>query len=247
MHHKFLDQYSELDSFLHRLDPRVKVIAFTGIILFVVFTPVFSLPPLFSYYALVLILAAFSRVPPRFIIARSAEILPFAAVIALSLFLPRPEHGLTVFAFFLAKAYLAILSMIILVATTPFADLLKAFEKMRCPHLFLMIFSFLYRYLYLVIDEFMMMNQAKESRTMGAAGKPWFKIKTYSNMVGNLLVRSYERGEDVYLAMCARGYEGKIKTLHRFALQRRDYIFLIVVFSCLIAIKTFCPPYAQGH
>jgi cobalt/nickel transport system permease protein len=38
--------------------------------------------------------------------------------------------------------------------------------------------------------------------------------KTLANIVGTLFLRSYERGEDVYLAMCARGFDGKIRTLH---------------------------------
>ena len=99
-----------------------------------------------------------------------------------------------------------------------------------------MILSFMYRYIYVLVDEMMRMKRAKDSRTVG--GKRWFHVKALSHMVGVLFIRAYERGERVYLAMCSRGFSGQIKTLQDFKLNKTDFCFLLTMAMLLIAIRT---------
>lgn len=80
------------------------------------------------------------------------------------------------------------------------------------PKIFIMIMSFMYRYLFLLVDEVQRMQRAKESRSFGKA-KHLHTLRTLSNIIGVLFIRSYERAERVYLAMCSRGFHGEIKTL----------------------------------
>jgi cobalt/nickel transport system permease protein len=56
-------------------------------------------------------------------------------------------------------------------------------------------------------------------------------------MIGVLFIRAYERAEAVYLAMCSRGFTGRIHTLHPFQLTRRDLIFLMAMMVSLAAIQ----------
>jgi cobalt/nickel transport system permease protein len=234
MHHKFLDQHSGLKSFLHRLDPRTKIIAFIGIVFFVVFTPASSPVPFFFYAALVFSCVAFSRVPWRFVLLRALSVLPFVLIVALPLVIRRPSGQMAALGYILAKSVLAMVSVTVLVSTTYFADLLKGLQELRCPVLFLMIFSFLYRYVYLLMDEVMEMNQARESRAISK--NQWLEIRTLANMAGNLFIRSYEKGEQVYLSMCSRGYDGRTKTLGRFAFGRNDRFFLGAVLTYLVSV-----------
>jgi cobalt/nickel transport system permease protein len=127
--------------------------------------------------------------------------------------------------------------MILLAASTNFSKLLKAFEKLGIPKIITMILSFMYRYIFVVQDELMKMREAKESRSVG--GSRWFHIKTLANMVGVLFIRTYERGESVYLAMCARGFDGSIKIIDSFQLKRRDFSFILVLVGLLIFIRLF--------
>jgi cobalt/nickel transport system permease protein len=115
--------------------------------------------------------------------------------------------------------------MLLLILSTNFLHLLKALEKLKAPAVFIMIVSFMYRYVFILQDEFMHMKQAKESRTVG--GSRWFHVKTLANMAGVLFIRSYERAEEVYLAMLARGFDGKIKTIYDFKIKAKDVYFLL--------------------
>jgi cobalt/nickel transport system permease protein len=235
MHHHFIDQYSCLNGFLHKMDARIKIIIFCGVVLFIVLTPACSFFPLIFYAVLVLGLIKVSRVPLSFIVSRSIFFMPFVLIVAFSIFIGAGQDRLVFLSFILAKAYLAAFSMMILMSTVCFQDFLKALEKMRCPVIFLMIFSFMYRYIYLLADEWMRMDEARGSRTI--VKRRWFKIRTLANMIGCLFIRSYERGEEVYLAMRARGYEGSNKTLYRSVIKKKDVVFLAGVFVYLLSVK----------
>jgi cobalt/nickel transport system permease protein len=93
----------------------------------------------------------------------------------------------------------------------------------------------MYRYVFLIEDELMTMKLAKESRSFG--GPALFHAKAFSNILGSLFIRSYERAEEVYLAMCARGFDGNIRTLSEFKLRPADGVFLFTVALVMLFIR----------
>jgi len=206
MEHSFLDKYSSLDSPVHRLDARVKTVASFIYILLIVLTP----PEhafLFGIYAVVLAaLTLASRLPVRFVIMRSLTILPVVGMVALFLLF---TGDLLKFSFILIKAYLATLCMILLSSTTKFNYLLKALQSLRIPKIMILILSFMYRYVFIMLDEILRMKRAMASRQAGRASR-LLEIKTLAGLIGALFVRSYERAERVYCAMCSRGFTGEI-------------------------------------
>ncbi len=232
MKHAFLDEYSQTDSFIHKLDPRIKLITFITFILFVIFTGPTSFMAFALYALLIMALTLFSKIPVKFILARSFNIIPFVLMIAA---FNITYSGLIIFWNILIKAFLSVSCMTLLMATTRFTDLLKALERLRFPGLITMILSFMYRYIFVVQDELMKMIQAKESRSVG--GSAWFHVKTHANMLGVLFIRAYERAESVYLAMCSRGFNGKIKTADDFDINRKDLSFLALITLLLAAIR----------
>ncbi len=252
MKHSYIDKYWDLQSPIHRIDPRVKIIICMGFILFVIFTAPTSLGAFASYSLLLAILIGFSKVPFRFILMRSLVIVPFVLMIAVfipfvkkgqvagayslgSLKLTVTYDGLMIFWNVLIKAFLSIVAVTLLMSTTKFTQFLKALERFKIPQVFTMILSFMYRYFFVITDEFAIMLRAKEARSVGGSG--WFHIRTLSNMLGVLFLKSYEKGEVVYLAMCARGYHGNIKTIDEMYIKKSDVALFIVMFSVLGYIR----------
>jgi cobalt/nickel transport system permease protein len=56
-------------------------------------------------------------------------------------------------------------------------------------------------------------------------------------MVTALFLRTYERGERVYLAMLARGYNGAMPRLAELAFRRADVAFLVALASLLVPVR----------
>jgi len=250
--HGFIDQYSDLDSFIHRLDPRTKLIAALAFILAVVSTPPGSWQAFACYLVLLASLLLLSRLPILYVLRRSLVIIPFVVLIALFIpFFKEGEvagsyniwlwevsvthSGLLILWNVVIKAWLSVLFMILLTATTPLTNLLKGMEQLGLHRVLLMILSFMYRYIFVLVDEAMRMQRARDSRNFG--GKRFQQIKTIGNMVGTLFIRSYERGERVYVAMLARGFEGQARTLHRLNFGRGDVLFGIAFLILLASIN----------
>ncbi|MFH0763322.1 MAG: cobalt ECF transporter T component CbiQ [Candidatus Omnitrophota bacterium] len=208
MHHPYIDEYSGIDSFIHRLEPRVKVIGFFALIVFIALIKPGSFFILGLCVILTAVLILLSGIPFRFILKRLLAAVPF--VLMVSVFIPfikngRPTaDGWALFCSIVIKSSLCICSMVLLMNSMRFCDFLKALEKLKVPPPITLILSFMYRYIFVIADEFMKMKQARESRSPG--GSRWLNFKAHAFMAGVLFLRSYERAERVYLAMCARGY-----------------------------------------
>jgi len=201
------------------------------------------------YLAVITGMVLLSRVPLLYVLKRSLLILPFIGITAISVpFVKQGEvmgsvsiglweisvtrTGLEIFASVLAKAWLSALSLILLTATTRVVDLLKGLEQLRVPRVLIMIISFMYRYIFVLTDDMMRMKQARDSRNFG--GRRMWQIKTIGNMIGTLFVRSYERGERVYSAMLARGYDGSTKILCKLSFSAMDFAFGIILGTILL-------------
>jgi cobalt/nickel transport system permease protein len=95
--------------------------------------------------------------------------------------------------------------MILLTFTTPFYEILEALRRVRFPALMLTTLALMYRYLPVLGEESRRMQRARASRTFGRSHR--LQWKSMSAIVGQLFIRSAERAERIYLAMCARGWK----------------------------------------
>ncbi len=252
MRHAFIDQYSPGTTIIHRIDPRIKIISLFIFILFVVSTPINSFLNLTLYGILILSLILISKIPLGFIFKRVLVIIPF--VVILFLFVPFFKEGVIIYDYSIGplkikvsyeglqilingviKACLSILCMLLLISSTEFSLFLKAAERLKCPKIMVIILSFMYRYIFVVQDGLLKMWQAKEARSIGRSGL--FQIKALANMIGTLFIKTYERAENVYLAMCARGFDGNIRTIDNFKLKREDISFLLIIILLVVSIR----------
>lgn len=255
MKHSFIDKYSEGDSIIHRLDPRTKLITTLLFLVAVVLTPPGSWVTFVLYLLVVLTILALSGVPAIYVLKRSLVIIPFVLLIAV--FIPFfkegqiagsyniwlwqvqvTHNGIQILLNILLKAWLSILSLILLTSTTAIPALLKGLEQLHIPRAMVMILSFMYRYIFLLTDEVMRMKQARDSRSFSNNKKLW-QIRNLGNMIGTLFIRSYERGERVYAAMVSRGYDGNSQTLTQSRFKPLDAYFALTSNSIIILIIAY--------
>jgi cobalt/nickel transport system permease protein len=198
----FLDRWSRLDSPVHRAPPGLKLALALASVVTSVVTPI-DRAGVFGALLLLLLLVAFgSRVPPAFVFGRLLLLEPLVAGVAvLSAFQP---DGLRVTLSIVVRSTLCLLTMILLTNTTPFADLLGVLRRLRVPGLLVTVLALMYRYLFVLFDEAERMQRARRSRTFTAGrAEAW---RSLAALVGQLFVRSTERAERIYAAMCARGW-----------------------------------------
>lgn len=242
MKHAFLDEYSHLESPIHQLDPRVKLVGMAALIVVCVTTPPNLYAAFAVYLGLEIALLAMSRLPLKHVLKRMLIVLPFILMVAV--FLPFfgkgggsynlgpvtvSGHGMIVLWNVAVKSTISVLAVILLSSTTPFPELLRGMEKMRIPHLLTTMLSFMYRYIFVLVDEMQRMRRARDSR--GWKGRWIWQAKVIGHMIAALFIRSYERGERVYAAMLARGYGGEVRTLymHRLGVMEAGFLALVIL------------------
>ena len=209
--------YRHGDSVIHRMAPQVKIVGAFTFVFAVVATPREAVWA-FGVYALILvILLAGARLTPRFVLTRMVVEIPFVLAALLFPFLAGgstidvlgielSRAGLWDMWNIVAKATLGLLTSVVLAGTTEIPRMLAGFDALRVPRVITAIMGFMIRYLDVVLGEFARMRVAMQSR----AYRPrWLgHVRPYAQSAGTIFVRSYERGERVYLAMAARGYAG---------------------------------------
>ncbi|HEX9855527.1 MAG TPA: cobalt ECF transporter T component CbiQ [Acidimicrobiia bacterium] len=214
------------DSALHGLPPHVKIVAAFAFVFAVVATPREAFWAFAAFAAILLTLAAVARLGARFVASRMLIEVPFVIVAVALPFLasgdridvagvPLSVEGLWDAWNILAKATLGLLTSIVLAGTTQVVDMLRGFETLRVPGVVTAIMGFMVRYLDVVGGEFGRQHVAMQSR--GYSPRWIGDLGPHARSIGRLFVRSYERGERVYLAMAARGYVGSIPRMARAA------------------------------
>jgi cobalt/nickel transport system permease protein len=213
--------YYHEHSRIHELAPECKLVAQLAFVFIVVATPREAMWAFAAYAAILLVLIRIAELPVAFVLKRLAIEIPFVAFAFLLPFIASGEQvevlGLSVSREglwgawnILVKGTLGVAASILVASTTTMPELLRGFDRLRLPKAFTSIAAFMIRYLDVTSEEMQRMKIARESRGFHAR---WiWHMKVVAASAGALFIRSYERGERVYLAMIARGYTGVMPT-----------------------------------
>ena len=203
MHQDLLSPYHHHESVIHRLPAGAKLAGTVAFVFAVVLVPRGHWAVYGACGAALLLAAALSRVPASRLVVRLLWVEPFAlGMAALALFQP---HGLAVFAALLARATLCLFAMVLFSSTTRFTDLLRVLWRLRVPALLVTTLALMHRYLFLLVDEMSRMLRARRSRTFAPGRAVAWRAGTA--VAAGLFIRSTERAERIYGAMCARGWK----------------------------------------
>ncbi|MGH3666497.1 MAG: cobalt ECF transporter T component CbiQ, partial [Egibacteraceae bacterium] len=234
-----VDTVAAMDSPVHRLDPRTKIVACIAVPVVAASTPDGAWLALSAYVAVALLLVVAARLPAGYTLRRMVIEVPFLLAAVILPFVV-PDGGVRALTVAL-KLTASVLAMVVLSSTTPFPRLLRGFEALRAPRILVMIVSFMWRYLHVIGAELERMRTARDAR--GYQGRWLWQPGGTAALVATLFVRSLERGERVYLAMASRGYQGAMPSTAADALvlRRADLGFGIGLVACLLAARTLLP------
>lgn len=233
---------------VHRLDPRAKVIGVFTVTVVAVSTPLALWPVFVACAAVLAAFAAAAKVGPNAVWRRARFILPVVGILVVFLPFVRPggqsyelgplvahEAGLAIAALVATKALIGTIGAVLLGATTAFPEVLRGLEALRVPRLFVLIAAFMYRYLFVIVEEVGRMRAALVSR--GFRPRNALQAGAIGRVAGSLFLRTYGRGERVYLAMLSRGYSGQMPQLMPLGFARADALFVTGVVLILLPLR----------
>jgi len=233
-------------SLLHRLDPRAKLPLVAAFALVVGLSPGWEAPWLGLGLGVLLVLLG--RLGWGALLVRAAAVNLFVAF--LWLFLPwrlevgqgawglslgyHPE-GLALAGLITVKVNAVFLVMYSLLGTSSVGEVLHALAHFRLPAKLVTIFLLFHRYLFLIHQEYHRLRRAMRARCFDPATN-LHTYRSFAQLVGMLLVRSYDRAERVYRAMLCRGFHGTFWVLDHFAWRRSDTAFCLVAGAVILGM-----------
>jgi len=240
-----LDTLATRDSFIHRLDPRAKLLTTLAFIFCVVSFDKYqfsSLLPLVIFPASQLVVG---RLPVNFLWKKLLFLAPFVVLIGIFnpffdrqiLFHIGPfgvSGGWMSFASILLRSALTISAALILIATTSFSGVCLALEKIGAPRVFVLQLLFLYRYLFVLGNEGTRLVRARTLRSFNRQGTG---MAVFAQLAGQLLLRTLDRAQRIHLAMRCRAFSGEIHLLRSFNFGRREFLFMICWCSTFLLIR----------
>ena len=117
----------------------------------------------------------------------------------------------------------------LLMATTPIDSLCAALRRLHVPAMLVTLLLLTYRYVGVMTEELAVMTDAYHLRAPGQKG---IHVSAWGSFLGQLLLRSMDRAQELYGSMMLRGYHEHFHYADIRAFSRKDGLYLL---GCLAA------------
>ena len=237
LHHIFSDVYTRQNNWLTRMDVRVKLFYVVLLLAINLWAKNIFISLIFLSVSFLLLLSI--KIPFMTILRSMLLPISFAILILLIKGLHEGEKEWVSFSFVGYKVLLkkegllsglhtcskvlgGISLVIIFSFTTSISRLCAGLKWFRLPDTIIELLSFIYRYIFLFLDEVSTMWIAQKSRLGHTSWKKM--IKSFGTLGGMLIIRAFERAERTNEAMQVRGYEGGgILTINLTPWRKQEY------------------------
>ena len=242
---KALRELSEMDELavrvspIHALHPAAKLLATVAYILVTLSFDKYDLSGLVPMLLWPVLLFAVSGIEVRACFYKLRIVLPL--VMAVGLFNPFFDRGILVRVGSLAvsggvismltlmlKGLFCLMASFLLMATTPIDSLCAALRQLHVPKMLVTLLLLTYRYVGVMTEELAVMTDAYHLRAPGQKG---IHISAWGSFLGQLLLRSMDRAQELYSSMLLRGYHQQFHYADVKPFRRRDALYLL---GCLL-------------
>ncbi len=250
----YMDRLSTQETPIHRLDPRAKLLTTLIFIVVVVSFDKHEISGLVPFFVYPVVMIALGNLPLVYLLKKILLVAPFAFLIGI--FNPLLDRELLIhlgpvgisggwisFASIMIRFTLTVGATLILIASTGFNAVCMALEKIGGPRVFAIQLLFLYRYLFVLVDEAFRLVRARSLRSFGGRG---MGIKAFGSLVGHLLLRTLDRAQRIHLAMLSRGFDGKIRLMRPSKMQIADICFILGWSTLFVLMRLYNIPQFIG-
>lgn len=248
-----LDSLADQNTFIHRLDPRAKVITTLVFIIMVVSFDKYEIAPLLPFFFYPVLLLAVGNLPTSFFLKKLVMVAPFVFFVAI--FNPLLDRQVLIqlgplaitggwisFLSVILRFILTVGAAFILIASTGFTAVCMALEKMGTPRIMAVQLLLLYRYLFVLGRETIRMARAHSLRAFGRK----MRLSIFRQLVGTLLLRTLDRAQRIHMAMLCRGFDGKIRTMQQGHFGRAEIFYTLGGCTIFILLRSYNLPQLLG-
>ncbi|MEL1136286.1 cobalt ECF transporter T component CbiQ [Desulfitobacterium sp. THU1] len=250
---RLLDDLSGKDTVIHRVHPLAKLLTTLLYIIVVVSFDRFEILGLLPLVFFPVLVISLGELPLAPIMKRMLLAAPFALGIGiLNPFFDQQvfmvggitlSRGWITFMSILIKCVLTVSAALLLIATTGMDKLGSALRLLKIPKLFVLQLLLTYRYISVLLEEVSTIWRAYSLRAPQQKG---INRKVWGPLIGQLLLRTYERAQRVYQSMCLRGFKGEYNTGEQQKPAGKDFVYMLSWGVFFILTKSFNIPMLLG-
>lgn len=141
------------------------------------------------------------------------------------------------------KGILTIMAGLLFVSTTGIENIAMSLRIIGVPKIITMQFVLTYRYICVFLEN---VGDIYNAYMLRAPRQKGLNFKVWGSLIGQLLIRSFERGERIHNAMVLRGFEGEFNNTKAETIKNKDYIYIIIWISFFIIARNINIPLFIG-
>lgn len=235
----FSDYFARRINYLTEVDSRAKMLFVPAAIIIVVSSQRPYVPLIVFFLSLIFLLGI--RIPPSIILLRLAAPLAIAGTIFfVQIFFYGMAEGLAHGFLIMAKVLGAVSLIIFLSMTTPVNKLLNAARWFKVPNTWVEIAMLSYRYSFVLLEDAITIRNAQKVR-LGYSSLAR-SLKSFGELMGSTVIRTYDRSIAVYESMMLRGYNGTTRNIvwkEKFGMNDAIAVMLfIIILTALLGLNT---------
>ena len=240
-----MDALAAQDSPIHRLSPLAKLLTTLVFIIVTVSFHKYQLSGLAVMALIPVFLFQVSGIPVRTCFYKLRIVLPL--VMAVGLFNPFFDRapmfylgtvavsgGVVSMLSLMLKGVLCLMMSFLLIATTPIDSLCSALRKLHIPSMLVTLLLLTYRYVGVMTEELAIMSNAYHLRAPGQKG---VHISAWGSFLGQALLRSMDRAQELYASMLLRGYDGAFSYARTARFGAVDAVYLVGLTALCIILR----------
>ena len=249
-----MDALAGMDSPVHRLHPLCKLLVTVGYIVTVVSFSKYDFSGLVVMVLYPVLLFQAAGIPVGLCFYKLRIVLPLVCAVGLANpFLDRIPllrlGGLTItggmvsMVTLMLKGCLSLMASFLLIATTSIDALCAALRKLHVPEMLVTLLLLTYRYIGVMLEQVAVMTQAYKLRAPGQKG---IHISAWGSFLGQLLLRSMDRAEELYSSMRLRGFRGDFFYANVPACTGADVGYVLVCGAAFVCARAVNLPALLG-
>ena len=240
-----MDMLAAGTSVVHRLHPLCKLLVTVTYIFIVVSFHKYDLSGLIVMVLYPVFLFQAAGIPVHVCFYKLRVVLPLVCAVGLAN--PFLDHvpliqignlvitgGIISMLTLMLKGCLALMASFLLVATTTIDVLCGALRKLHVPKVLTALLLLTYRYIGVIMGEASAMSQAYSLRAPGQKG---IHISAWGSFLGQLLLRSMDRAQELYSIMELRGFRGEYFYSDIPACRVGDVLFAVIGISLFVCAR----------
>lgn len=208
---------------LSRIDGRIKTLVGLIILIMVLNNKGFTFPVLVTLLCFFLCIKM--QVPLKVLIARFSGPIFIVLVILLLKFFS--QDGLMI-----AVRIIGAVSIVVVMGfAMPFREFITALLWLKVPRGFIEILMFAYRYIFLFLEEAMVIYNAQKNRLGYSSIR--LGLESFGILTGSLILKAFNHSHNITVSMVQRGYDGSIPMLKHKPFKTSEIVlasfFLIIM------------------